>query len=319
MGTKVAKREAGEAGIFAKLGYTSDQISLIKDTVAKGTTDNELALFLHYCKSRGVDALDKMIYCIVRGKDKSRSCTFQASIDFLRSEAADSGEYDGQDEPEFGDPMVQEYIDVEWVKNKPINHERTMEVPSSCRVRVYRKEIARPFVGVAQWKEYYPGQKMGFKWRTMPTLMLAKCAEAVALRKAFPKGLAKLYAPEEMQMPTVEAEVVTPTESFTDSVKAKGNAPTTPAEAEIPDAVPPVENNPMHKEREALTVQDTLMCELDVYCEGNIEGMALVLKELTSFKGKDGNIKFMAIEDIAESSDSWAGKALNKLRKRVND
>ncbi len=102
----------------------------------------------------------------------------------MRSEALSTGEYDGQDEPEFGETQPGGGF------------------PESATVRVYRKGIERPFVGIARWKEFYPGDGgSGFMWRKMPYHMLSKCAEALAMRKAFPQELGGLYAQEEMQRP----------------------------------------------------------------------------------------------------------------------
>lgn len=92
--------------------------------------------------------------------------------------------YDGQDEPEF------EYGE----------HDDDFEHPTFCRVNIYKKEISRPIVGTATWKEFFPSQeKKQFMWKKMPKNQLSKCAEAQGLRKAFPQKLNKLYAEEEMQ------------------------------------------------------------------------------------------------------------------------
>ena len=106
----------------------------------------------------------------------------QVAIDGLRSKAEETGRYDGQDEPEFSRE------DGQLV----------------ARVRVYRKGITRPFVGVAYWNEFVQTYGRGDRaeptrmWAQMPRHMLAKCAEALALRKAFPEELAGLYTSEEM-------------------------------------------------------------------------------------------------------------------------
>jgi hypothetical protein len=62
-------------------------------------------------------------------------------------------------------------------------------------VLVYRKGCAHPFTAIAKFSEYNAGGSM---WQKMPANQLAKCAEALALRKAFPHQLSGLYTPDEM-------------------------------------------------------------------------------------------------------------------------
>lgn len=137
---------------------TSEQLQLVKSVVFPDSTDAELKLFLYECARRGVHPLDRKIFPIKRNDSESgtKKLTFQCSIDYFRSAGLESGEYDGQDEPEFGPVSDQGF--PEW-----------------ATVKIYRKGISRPFVGVARWKEYYPGEKMGFMWRKMPHGQLAKC------------------------------------------------------------------------------------------------------------------------------------------------
>jgi hypothetical protein len=61
-----------------------------------------------------------------------------------------------------------------------------------------------PFTATARWDQYYPGDSQGFMWRKMPHLMLGKCAEGLALRKAFPAELAGAYVKEEMDQAHAE-------------------------------------------------------------------------------------------------------------------
>jgi len=160
---------------------SEDQKRLVKSIVFPGCSDDEMRLYLFECERRGVHPLDRLIFPIKRNdKEGEKRVTFQCSVDYLRAEAADTGEYDGQDEPAFGPTGADGF-------------------PESATVSVYKKGISRPTTGTARWKEFYPGEKQGFMWRKMPHHMLAKCAEVLALRKAFPKRLAGLYVPEEMQ------------------------------------------------------------------------------------------------------------------------
>lgn len=177
-----------------KILVSPEQKELVKSIVFPGCNDNELALFLFECERRGVHPLDRLIFPVARrdGDSPNKKITFQCGIDFFRAEAADTGEYDGQDEPVFGAPNKDGF-------------------PEYATVNVYKKGIERPIPGTARWSEFYPGDKQGFMWRKMPFHMLSKCAEVLALRKAFPKRLSGLYIPEEMSAaPPAREPVKTP-------------------------------------------------------------------------------------------------------------
>lgn len=173
---------------------TREQIELVKKTVAKGATDAELQLFLYQAGRTGLDPLLRQIHSISR-KSKNEygewenSRTIQVGIDGFRIIAERTGKYDGQDPPVF------EYD--------------TKGGLASATVNVYRKDISRPFAGTAYFKEYCQkkgnGEPTRF-WRDMPMSQLAKCAEALAFRKAFPLDLSGLYSHEEMQQAIVETD-----------------------------------------------------------------------------------------------------------------
>lgn len=158
---------------------TDDQIGLIKRTIAKGASDDELAMFLAQCQRTGLDPFSRQIYWIKRGQQGST----QVSIDGFRVIAERSGELDGQEVQWCDEQGV--WVDV-WLQKSP---------PAAARVLVYRKGCSHPFPGIAKWTEYQAGGPM---WQKMPATMLAKCAEALALRKAFPHQLSGLYTPDEM-------------------------------------------------------------------------------------------------------------------------
>lgn len=166
---------------------TADQLDLIRRTIAKDATQDELKLYLYDCQRQGVHPLDKLIHFTKRGG----KYTPVTSIDFMRIRAADSGEMAGSDLAQFVD--------------SPTNPEGFL-----ARVTVYRLTQGQRFAyeGEARWTEYKPDQD--FMWRKMPHTMLAKCAEAVALRKGFPKQLAGLYAKEELDQAENRPTVITP-------------------------------------------------------------------------------------------------------------
>jgi phage recombination protein Bet len=144
--------------------------------------DQEMDLFAMVALRMRLDPFAKQIYAIKRqGK-----VTFQTGIDGFRSSAEETDQYRGSDEPEFG-PMV----------DKPFPH------PEWARVIVHRElpdggRIAQS--ATAWWDEFYPGDgAQGFQWKKMPRVMLAKCAEAAAFRKAFPRRFGGVYISEEMQ------------------------------------------------------------------------------------------------------------------------
>jgi len=177
-------------------------VATIKATVFPNANNAELSLFFHQCRRLGVHPLDRLIHPVKRGSSDGDRVSFQTSIDYFRSAADNTGEYDGQDEPEFGKLIDDKY-------------------PEFATVKVYRKGINRPFVGTARWSEYYPGEKLGFMWRKMPHNQLAKCAEALALRKAFPQNLHGLYTDDEM----LQADFVEEPEKKTSTVQRKSETP----------------------------------------------------------------------------------------------
>lgn len=163
--------------------FTEAQQKVILDTCCGGAPAHEARALIAIAEARGLNPILGECYFVKRWDAESKSFKWavQAAIDSLRIKAEQTGLYAGQDEPEY------EYDKEGFVV--------------LARVRVWRKDWPRPAVGVARWTEYVQTTKEGNPtkfWRQMPHNQLAKCAEALALRKAFPAVLAKLYTSEEM-------------------------------------------------------------------------------------------------------------------------
>jgi phage recombination protein Bet len=170
--------------------WTPEQTQLISSTIAPGCTGDELRLFAYACQRTGLDPFSKQIYAIKRGG----KMTIQAGIDGLRSIAERTGQLDGSETYWCGEDGV--WADV-WLGSKP---------PAAAKTIIHRRGASHPFVGVARFADYNAGQGL---WSKMPAAMIAKCSEALALRKAFPADMSGVYSSDEMDQATVEPVTVT--------------------------------------------------------------------------------------------------------------
>jgi len=201
--------------------FTSEELDIIRRTVASKTTNDQFKLFIQVCKYSGLNPFARQIYAVVRGTDM----TIQTGIDGYRILAERSGKYAGQIGPEWCDESG-EWKDV-WLSSKS---------PVASRIGVLRRDFEKPIWGVARFASYE--QSSSPLWRKMPEVMLAKCAESLALRKAFPAEMAGIYTEEEMSqadrpMPApppvpIEGEVVDVSETHQDAQQTPvaANAPT---------------------------------------------------------------------------------------------
>ena len=152
-----------------------DKKDLIKATVCRGATDNEMELFLHTCKHVGLDPLMRQIYSIQRGGQR----TIQAGIDGLRVIAERTGNYSPGKESTFQYKPDGSILSCTAYVSKRTDKGEWHEVSAT-----------------AFFDEYVVKQNP--IWKDKPHCMISKCAEALALRKAFPANMAGIYTNEEM-------------------------------------------------------------------------------------------------------------------------
>lgn len=161
--------------------WTQSQLAALKQMGLERAPAADLALLFHQAKRSGLDVFTRQIYMIER---KGRY-GIQVSIDGLRLVAERTQKYAGQLGP-FWCGTDGKWVDV-WLSK---------ETPAAARVGVLRADFQEPLWAVARWDSY--AQPTSPTWRNMGDLMLAKCAEALALRRAFPQDLSGLYVAEEM-------------------------------------------------------------------------------------------------------------------------
>jgi phage recombination protein Bet len=186
-----------QTAVAVSSAYSPDQIELLKRTVCKGATDDEFALFGQLCRRTGLDPFSRQIHAVKRRQRDEETgqwvnaMTFMVGIDGFRLVAERTGRYEGQTPPMWcGEDGV--WKDV-WTPQS---------APFAARVGVYRTGAREATFGVAHYSEYCQVRNDGTPikmWGKMACQMLAKCAEAQALRKAFPQELSGCYEPEEMK------------------------------------------------------------------------------------------------------------------------
>ncbi len=212
-----------ETQMHGKLKFDDDQKKLLVDTVlrekdGKEISEREVSRFVYVCETTGLNPLLNQIYPNWRwNSDLGRNeiVGYQTGIDGLRLTAERSGKYRGQTKPEWCGTDGK-WVDV-WVSNEP---------PTAARIGVMKEGFTEPTYAVAKWDSYVPKMKnnktgeyfIGPMWKKMPDNQLVKCAEAAALRKAFPQETMGLYVKEEMEQ--AEAESINHEEK--DKKPAKG-------------------------------------------------------------------------------------------------
>lgn len=173
-----------------------ETISVLQSSLYPGAATESVKMVLGYCKAAGLDPFQKPIHIVplYDSKLKRNKDVIMPGIGLYRTQAARSGSYAGVTEPEFGTEVTETFPEESGYEGKRIP-EITVSYPASCKVIVKRLmqdgQIAE-FAATERWKENYAtagknSRQPNSMWARRPYAQLAKCAEAQALRKAFPE------------------------------------------------------------------------------------------------------------------------------------
>ncbi len=182
----------------ALAAYSPDQVALLKRTIARETSDDELQLFVATARRLQLDPFAKQIYAVMRWDSRAghKVMVIQISIDGQRSLADRTGNYVPGPAPTFACNAAGDVVSATaYVKKWSHGEWHTVE-------------------GSAWFDEFCETTKDGQltqMWREKPRVMIGKCAEAQALRRAFPAEMAGAYNDAEVgDGDAVDAEVHAP-------------------------------------------------------------------------------------------------------------
>lgn len=171
--------------------YGTEQVKLLRETIAKGLNEGELQFFLQVCLRTGLDPFARQICPVMRWNEKAgkNTMSIQVQVDGLRLLAQRTGEYGGSDKALYDEGLTL-YQHIQAKRG----------LPTTCSVTVYRIVQGHrvPYTHEVAWKEFYPGDKLGFMWKSKPYQMMAKVCESQAIRKGFQLEVAGLQAEEEI-------------------------------------------------------------------------------------------------------------------------
>ncbi len=217
---------------LATFEWTQEKVDLLRRTLADGATGDEFDLFLIQCKRTQLDPFSRqMVFAKIQGR-----ASHITTIDGFRLIAQRTGKYQGQTPTEWCGKDGK-WVDV-WLEDYP---------PHAAKVGIYHADFKEALVATANFDSYKSLKKDGslnYAWKNMSEIMIAKCAEALGLRKAFPQELSGLYTADEMEQAENPPQKIPPKKPATKKKSTPKNTPPddvidVESETIPPDAPPP--------------------------------------------------------------------------------
>lgn len=297
--------------------FTQDKIDLLKRTIAKGATDDELSLFLATAKRTGLDPFCRQIFCVKRYSGGAEVMSVQISIDGFRVIADRTGHYVPSREPSYTFDQKNNLVSATAYIKKLVAGS-WHEVSATAFYDEYVQTTGKG-------NEKRPNAM----WAKMPRLMLAKTAEALVLRKAFPAQLSGIYSPDEMN--TAPEDIAPPV--VEDAPKPplalveKGTQTSEPQTAQPISMVKRVADLCEHLNQSKDSIiwnKDTLAEYCNHYFDGNPD-----FTPVKTFRELDKDAQELIVEDLtvrleerlalSESDEVIEGEIMNTTQPQTKD
>jgi phage recombination protein Bet len=182
----------------------AELIRVLESSIYPGAKLDSIKLVIGYCKANGLDPMQKPVHIVPMNVKDAKTGEYgwrdvlMQGVGLYRTQASRTGEYVGIDEAVFGETKTAKFNDLE------------VSYPEWCSITVHRQvsDLPRAFSsGKVFWREAYAtkGKETtpNAMWQKRPFGQLEKCAEALALRRAFPE-LGAAPTAEEMEGKTFD-------------------------------------------------------------------------------------------------------------------